>query len=572
YFQKIDKWLDISVNCINDNYFFVSLKDVSSIKKHQKKAYEIEDMFENIQAVIPGIICRKVFDDNFTISYIGKKKESTCWISAETLKAKGFMDKIYPEDRDIVINEIKSAISNETQTYDVDYRIKVSEEESRWVHEYGYILPKNSNDVRLIDVVILTKSKEGELKKTKTETKTTTETDKIQIEKSLYSDHVLKMASIGNLAAEIAHEVNNPLTIINYNIDFLKETRNVSERDELMKKVEYAVERISTLVSSLKKFARKDAEKLETIDVNQAITEILDLIKAIYQKENVMIKVELNSKKSLIEGNKGGFQQIIMNILNNARDAIKNKNLDKTFGLITIRSEESEDMLKIIIEDNGEGMDEETKSNIFRPHYTTKPLGMGTGLGLSICKSIVSSFKGEISVESIKGIGTSFILQFPLNDKKILPLEKNIKKNEDVTIQGKVLIVDDEEIIIMMLKRHFEKNGFQVSTAADGEVALNKIKNEKFDYIITDIKMPNLSGDVFIEKAREIASTKDTIVIVITGYLDFPQKQKSNIAKYSNACITKPFTNSKLMQVMSDCSKKQMFCHSMLGRGYINKE
>lgn len=237
-------------------------------------------------------------------------------------------------------------------------------------------------------------------------------TEQINMQSQLV--HNDRLASIGTLAAGVAHEINNPLTIVMGNIDILNEKcKDLCQINcpEYLKRATKACNRIATIVNGLRVYARSDTDNLETIDIHKAIKETQVLITEIFTKENVVIETIFNCETPSITANMGKLQQVIMNILTNARDAIKESN---NSGIIKIETSYTQDHAMISISDNGAGIDEKQKGHIFDAFYTTKAPGKGTGLGLSISNTIITSFGGSIKVESEKNIGTTFIISLPV--------------------------------------------------------------------------------------------------------------------------------------------------------------
>lgn len=221
-----------------------------------------------------------------------------------------------------------------------------------------------------------------------------------------------KMASLGQLVAGVAHEINTPLASINSNNSIMtkifdKQDNNSSK--DLLKEInnldKVAIERITKIVKSLKKFVRLDEADLQKADINKEIDLTLDLIR--HETKNKAEIVKNYGNLPLVNCYPNMLNQAFMNILVNAAQSIK------TQGKITITTGFKDNFAKIIIEDTGCGIDEKNKPQIFNAGYTTKELGVGSGLGLPITKKIIEQHKGTITFDSEKGVGTKFIIQIP---------------------------------------------------------------------------------------------------------------------------------------------------------------
>jgi signal transduction histidine kinase len=250
-----------------------------------------------------------------------------------------------------------------------------------------------------------------------------------------------KLASLGKLVAGIAHEINNPNTFILGNLKIIREAFNdilpildnyyAENKDKKIARLDYDVfkenfsvllndmidgaNRTKKIVMDLRNFAKKDEETLlEIVDINHLIKDHLTFTQK-YIKSNANIELKLSPDIPKFNGNIRKLEQVLMNIIINASEAIKDEN-----GLINVqtRHDKSKNEIIIKITDNGEGMNEETRKNIFDPFFTTKRNEGGTGLGLSISYGIIKEHNGSINVESKSGSGTTFTIHIPVIQQK----------------------------------------------------------------------------------------------------------------------------------------------------------
>ena len=227
--------------------------------------------------------------------------------------------------------------------------------------------------------------------------------------------HASKLASIGTLAAGVAHEINNPLAIMLINIDqlseILKQDRQLDPlRQDRLNHLEHSAKRIASIVSNLRTYARPNTDEVETVDLTTLTRDTLDLLHNIYAKEEISIVARSAKPGICIRGNPGKLQQILMNLISNSSDAIQE--LQRP-GLIQIEIDEQSNFVTLSVSDDGCGIANDKLDLIFDPFYTTKPPGKGTGLGLSIVHSLTSAMNGKIDVRSKLNSGTTFTLRFP---------------------------------------------------------------------------------------------------------------------------------------------------------------
>lgn len=379
------------------------------------------------------------------------------------------------------------------------------------------------------------------------------EEERLKIERQLL--HTQKLESLGVLAGGIAHDFNNILMGILGNAELA-----LMKKDNLSEDVIYYLQTIKTvtekaahLTRQMLAYSGKGKFILREIELNSYIKEIFDLIKVSISKKAV-IHLNLDETKPLIiKGDPGQIEQIIMNLVINASEAIEDKE-----GLITISTgrqwcdkkyfERSVDGASEYLEegeyvyfevtDMGIGMDKETMQKIFEPFFTTK--FTGRGLGLSAILGIVRGHNGAIMVYSEKGKGSSFKILLPAFNPPG-ELEKAIKEEEEKSFKVTALIVDDEEIVRGVAKSMIEAMGGKAIVVKEGKDAIEIYKNmaDSIDFVLLDLTMPGLSGDEVFRELKKIRA--DVKVILMSGYNDQEISQRL-VGKGIASFIQKPFT------------------------------
>jgi signal transduction histidine kinase len=223
-----------------------------------------------------------------------------------------------------------------------------------------------------------------------------------------------KMASIGLLTAGIAHEINNPLFVITGYLDVLNENIregkiSTEELTEIAGKLGTASKSIVKLVSGIKTYARIEETDPVPIDLNSAIQGSLDLVSFLYRQDNIELKNGLSQGSPMILGNIGKLQQVLMNLLSNAQDAMESSHKK----IISVDTHEETDKVVVEVSDTGCGIDPENIKNVFSRSFTTKPVGKGSGMGLDLVRKMVEEMDGSIEVESEVSKGTTFKMIFP---------------------------------------------------------------------------------------------------------------------------------------------------------------
>ena len=251
--------------------------------------------------------------------------------------------------------------------------------------------------------------------------------DKAKAEAMAVMEQNNQLASIGQLAAGVAHEINNPLALINETAGYVKDLfvikKQYSKDDELLENIDYileAVERCGTITRQLLGFARKFDVKIQRVNLNEVISDVLVFHNKEAEYRNVSVYVDIPKDVPEIETDRGKLQQVLLNLVNNAFQAV-----DNGCNLAINAAPEGRDKVSITISDNGCGMPEENLSKIFEPFFTTKERGQGTGLGLTITYGLVKKLNGNISVISKEMEGTTFIITLPIR------MQEEMNKNEN---------------------------------------------------------------------------------------------------------------------------------------------
>ena len=223
-----------------------------------------------------------------------------------------------------------------------------------------------------------------------------------------------KLASVGLLTAGIAHEINNPLFVITGYVDVIRQMADsgavsAAELGEIVGKLETASQSIVKLVSGIKTYVRIEDAAPAPIDLNSAIQESLDLVSFLYRQDHITLEIDFARGHPVILGNLGRLQQVLMNLLSNARDAMEASE-EK---VITVRTREADRAVVLEISDTGCGIPPDRLQRIFARGYTTKPVGKGSGMGLNLVRQMIREMQGEIDVASGPGGGTTFRVTFP---------------------------------------------------------------------------------------------------------------------------------------------------------------
>jgi signal transduction histidine kinase len=362
-----------------------------------------------------------------------------------------------------------------------------------------------------------------------------------------------KLAAIGQLVSGVAHEINNPAAIISGFAQTMLLDDLKAEHRDMAKTIHDEATRIGRITQNLLAFARAGGKERALIDLNDTIRRTFALRSYHLSTLNIAVTLDLDASDPRIWANASEVQQLLLNIVINAEQALVTIDPPRT---ITIRSSAAEHDVRLEIADNGPGIPEDIRARVFDPFFTTKPEGVGTGLGLSICYGIARDHGGRISLESERGQGAKFVVELP-RDPRTTP-----RPPSDTRLPGgtparrvSVLLVDDEASLRTALLQFLTRRGLDATGVGDGAEALRVLKARPFDVIVSDVRMPGMGGRAFIEQLKLERPELVPRVIFSTG--DAFERETASLLQESGApTVSKPFDFSTLERLIRDLAMR----------------
>ena len=365
---------------------------------------------------------------------------------------------------------------------------------------------------------------------------------------------VLKIQAIGTLAGGIAHDFNNILfPIVGYTELTMDEVSEDSVAHKNLEEILKAAHRAKNLVQQILTFSRQSDQERKPIKIQNIITETLRLLRASIPA-SIEIIHKIQDDCGHIMGDPTQIHQVIMNLCTNAYQAMQDKGgkLEVILTEIDVGYKEMIDKvgmqpgkhLRLLVKDEGCGMEASVLDRIFEPYYTTKEQGKGTGLGLSVIHGIVKNHGGDITVKSTPGKGTIFQVYLPL----IEDVDPDVEfESTDGATKGeeRILLVDDEEQIVAMEQQMLENLGYRVTARTDSAEALKVFAEhpQNFDLVITDMTMPHMTGDQLAQKMLDIEP--NIPVILCTGFNQVITEEKA-LAMGIQKFVMKPVVKKEL--------------------------
>jgi PAS domain S-box-containing protein len=418
-----------------------------------------------------------------------------------------FLSLVHPEDRYILEEETaRAGVAGYQTSGDSEYRIRHASGEWRWVVSRGTrVMDANGNFHYFIGIIRdITAYKRAEKEKQILE-------EKAQV--------ASRLAAVGEMAAGIAHEINNPLTGVLGFSQMLLENKNVPEDiKENLKLIADGSQRVAEIVKRLLTFARQTKPVKTAANLNELIENTLKLREYVLKTNNINVVTRCDPDLPWSVVDPGQMQQVFLNLIVNAEQAMKKAHGK---GTLTITTKKIDNNIRISFQDDGPGITEENLGHLFEPFFTTKEPGEGTGLGLSLSRSIVLEHNGQMSVESEFGRGATFIIELPIIEALPSEIEASIPMITDQplsTKQGRILVVDDEAGVRTLIEKTLTRMGHSVDVINDAGAALHIIDaGTVYDVILTDVRMPGMSGiELYPLILRKMPSMKNRIIF-ITG-------------------------------------------------------
>ncbi len=369
-----------------------------------------------------------------------------------------------------------------------------------------------------------------------------------------------RLAVVGTLAAGAAHEVNNPLTYVLSNLSWVSDElealraawpaehrARLEELVEALAEAQGGAQRISTIITGLKTFSRQSEQPRQPTDVAKVVRTALLLTQP--QLRNQARVEEHFEPAPLVLASGGQLEQVFVNLLVNAAQAIPEGEADRHRITVSVRGEGAEVIAEV--KDTGTGIAPDVMAHLFEPFFTTKPVGVGTGLGLPICHGLVTSFGGRIEVDSTPGAGSTFRVVLPALPAHVRGADATTREALHPLPKGqRVLVLDDDPMVGRGLARSLA-GGPEVVVISSAREALERITGgERFDVVVCDLMMPELSGEEFQRRVAAVRPELARTMIFITGGA-FTPSASSFLAATKNAWLQKPVSANSLRQLVA---------------------
>ncbi|MGD0060174.1 MAG: ATP-binding protein [Verrucomicrobiia bacterium] len=367
-----------------------------------------------------------------------------------------------------------------------------------------------------------------------------------------------KLSALGQLIAGVAHELNNPLSVVIGYSEILAERSGLDkETIDDIQRIHHESARASRIVRDLLTFARPSEPQKKVVNLNHLIASVLETQKVNLQAAGIQLEQRFASNLPATMADPNQIEQVLVNLIGNAIHVLNGRPNPR---VLTIRTEEHGNHIQVILADNGPGISQDIIGQIFDPFFTTKPLGKGTGLGLTISNTIIQEHRGRILVENQPAGGAKFTVELPVIACAVAPsahrLPPEIKLPAAVSAKRTVLVVDDEPNVLALLKTVMTGNDYEVVTAANGQQALESITARPYDLILSDMRMPGMDGRKFFETVKKYDPMLAHRMVFVTGdtvSLD----TRAFFEETGNRWLSKPFNIAQVMDTVNEVLEKE---------------
>jgi len=517
------------------------LRDITERKRTEEALRESEALFRKLIEAAPDAVLVSRSDRSVYANPVYLRL--TGYDSFEELATKGF-DMLHPDDRAKGYSRRRQVMESAEPGTPREYRIMRRDGQSVWVECVSLAIDFEGSPALLTFMRDISERRENQAQLIQTD----------------------RMATIGTLAAGVAHELNNPLAYILLNLGlFERELGDLvhdpddKERIKIrLRTLQEGAERMATIVRDLRSFCRPNSKTLRPVDLRQVLESAINM--AMNELKDRARIVRDYSPVPAVVADSARLGQVFLNLLLNAAQAMAETDSSQSENEVRVTLRPDGDRIRVEITDSGHGIAPDIIGRVFEPFFTTKPVGIGTGLGLSISQTIVMSMQGELTVESEPGRGATFAVLLPLPQATALPaseIEDEHPAPERSGRTARLLVVDDEAALAMALTKVLERD-HEVTAVTEGRAALDLLlAGDRFDVVLCDVLMPGVSG---IDLYRELERDRPEIaqrIIFMSGASSMPRVAEF-FSAISNERIDKPVDLANLRALIRQIASLQV--------------
>jgi|GEM_PF-1243799 len=367
-------------------------------------------------------------------------------------------------------------------------------------------------------------------------------TEKLKMEERL--SQAERLSSMGGMLSGIAHELNNPITSIKGHADLLVKKTKDSYSKKKADIISKESDRCSKIVRGLLTFSRKHKPERRPININAIVIDSLAVLKNQLKKQNITISADLSDEIPPTVGDTVQLQQVFVNIITNAQDAMKSQKKK----ILSVKSSISGGTIVITFSDTGPGIDRRIRKQIFDPFFTTKETGMGTGLGLSIAYGIINEHGGKIEAENNDAGGAVLTVELPVVRPEAKPTPRS-GSYVGTLRHASILVVEPDKHLRSLLEESLNDAGYRVTATGDGQKAKELLKKDSFDTVVSAMKVPGMSGQELYEFLNTHDAATARRMVFITADI-ITEETGRFLEGMEDRYLPKPFPTDDLLQML----------------------
>jgi PAS domain S-box-containing protein len=454
-----------------------TIHDITELKATEARLRESEERYKlAAQGAGVGLFDWDVPTGN---TYFSSRVYEILGIGAHMLGSSiaGLFDQFLAEDRAVLQRHLDGRFAALRRRFDYEVRLQEPQNGTRWMGIRGLIVYAEDRPIRLVGSV-------------------TDVTDRRQSQEALIRQREAlfqseKMAMFGTLLAGVAHELNNPLSVVIGQIALLRETTKDQAVARRAERIRNATDRCVRIVRTFLAMARQRQPEPRPARLSGIVEAALDLLAFQLRSADIRLELKFAADVPMVTVDADQMHQVVTNLIVNAQQALGAVSGPRILRISTSYDRATERAC-LSVSDNGPGVPVEIRARIFDPFYTTKPSGEGTGIGLALCASIIRSYGGAISVSDTPNGGATFTIELPLSQALDAPQDD---AGEDETSRDlRILVVEDEREIADTLCEILEQRGLRTEAVFNGQEALDRIAQHDYDLVLSDLRMPVLDG------------------------------------------------------------------------------
>jgi signal transduction histidine kinase/CheY-like chemotaxis protein len=357
-----------------------------------------------------------------------------------------------------------------------------------------------------------------------------------------------KLAALGTLLANVAHELNNPLAVASLQLDNLQEEGSGDASAETLDTLRQAIERCKSVVQSFLSLARQQPPTRQAVALNAVIGDVLVLLGHPLALDGITVHLQLDEQVPPILADANQLHHVVANLLTNAHHALLQTAPPRHLRLTTAAHADRR-QVRLDVTDSGPGIPEALQRRVFEPFFTTKPQGVGSGLGLPLCRSIVESHGGTIQLASQPRHSTTVSVTLPATAPEV-QVPEAVPEPREPAQRGAILLIDDEPGVQRALRQLLQRSGYDITTATNGHEGLAAVEARSYAVILCDMRMPDLDGPGFYRALAHRHPRLVSRVIFLTGDVMSPEAE-AFFAQVGRPRLVKPFNAQEVRRVIA---------------------